>query len=433
MLCCDSCPRIFHFGCVSEGFLRPPEGSWNCNECTAKQAPKEAQSEGLFGELLDSLKAVNPKMFELPRSIWEEFEHVFAHPVTGGYMDIRDVIVTRASKTRSKSTIRSSAIYDAPLVSNEQISGLGSQLKSISDSDTGSCHQCGKSGFDLSQTSFLLSNTVKQTFPTIQKQRSEMIKCDYCELYWHIDCIIPRPLASIPPELIEDDAEILDVSEISWIKSQLWSGSKHPLYRQLPHSPIVVDPETEITAALMNELTECALGSPLLNTFRQLKIRRKWMCPCHADWILPKARVKKTEHNTDTKTKSNNTNYATVKYLTSKGEIVVNDQGGNILIANLPETLAHYSPPKVIIPEQKIHSDFLTKCLKPMYHRGNVSKHSEMFEKFKEFDMKFSTCRKKDARIIPSAEIEKEYSKKIISVGIDDDLKEVFIFIFLIA
>ena len=39
LLCCDSCPRVFHFCCVEEGFDVDEhiEGLWECKSCAFKR------------------------------------------------------------------------------------------------------------------------------------------------------------------------------------------------------------------------------------------------------------------------------------------------------------------------------------------------------------------------------------------------------------
>ncbi|KAI8909140.1 hypothetical protein EDD86DRAFT_191046, partial [Gorgonomyces haynaldii] len=79
LLCCDNCPRVFHFSCVEEGFdeLSPPEGIWLCRICKFnKREPEEHQ--GLFGPLLDALDATLPRSYSLPLNIRESFEAVFS-------------------------------------------------------------------------------------------------------------------------------------------------------------------------------------------------------------------------------------------------------------------------------------------------------------------------------------------------------------------
>ncbi|KAI8995946.1 hypothetical protein BC832DRAFT_523552, partial [Gaertneriomyces semiglobifer] len=96
LLCCESCPRSFHFVCVEEGFAGiedAPEGIWECKSCRAKKlrsSPLPLKHQGLFDELLYTLDGTNPKMFELPMEVFSDFENVFRHPVSGDYVDTRE-------------------------------------------------------------------------------------------------------------------------------------------------------------------------------------------------------------------------------------------------------------------------------------------------------------------------------------------------------
>ncbi|KAJ3416305.1 hypothetical protein HDV05_002245 [Chytridiales sp. JEL 0842] len=160
LLCCDSCPRVFHFACVEEGFDAEDliEGSWECKSCAYKRrknvanlTPTSSYSEmvvvgegiavkrtrfahpkhldipahippdsdasissekprpppavgnrtttlvsrrHLFTPLLDHLDSINPRSFELPPDLIQEFDGVMAHPATGDYIDLNETEVS---------------------------------------------------------------------------------------------------------------------------------------------------------------------------------------------------------------------------------------------------------------------------------------------------------------------------------------------------
>ncbi|KAJ3388658.1 hypothetical protein HDU84_009580 [Entophlyctis sp. JEL0112] len=128
LLCCDSCPRVFHFCCVEEAFSADGSdapASWECKNCSWKRRnnklveqsskrPKSFSSAGTafptsaqesstsnltqkissaFAALFDSMDASNPRRFDLPRCIVTAYEGVYSHPVTGDYVDLSEVEV----------------------------------------------------------------------------------------------------------------------------------------------------------------------------------------------------------------------------------------------------------------------------------------------------------------------------------------------------
>lgn len=76
-MCCDGCPRSFHFKCVdpplSENQL--PD-NWFCNVCKALRNPPSNGNTGAFGALITVLEKKNPSAFHLPKDIREYFEGV---------------------------------------------------------------------------------------------------------------------------------------------------------------------------------------------------------------------------------------------------------------------------------------------------------------------------------------------------------------------
>ncbi|KAJ3021077.1 hypothetical protein HKX48_009250 [Thoreauomyces humboldtii] len=228
-------------------------------------------SDGLFRKLLDALERRNPRVFELPQAIVDHFEHVYRHPATGIYVDTREVEVTRANKGA-----RASRRTVAP--------ALGTSTDLVADRSTVAtsmlCSKCGESGHKLCQAAFLSSNSVAQTEGPIlntQAQRTELIKCDYCPLVWHLDCLDP-PLTSVPPELKEDEKEIVDAG--------MWNGLRTKYWGTVDRTGT---PGTTGDAAA--PAVAAAAGNSGQGVSGVIELRRKWMCPCHVDWSLPKLRV----------------------------------------------------------------------------------------------------------------------------------------------
>lgn len=335
---------------------------------------------------MDRLEGINPRSYLLSKDIRESFESIFTHPYTGAFMDMRHVVVSRAiPKTRPS---RSAKIG---------LSLLHAATEKLCDDSNMSldstivCHQCSKTNINIVQSSFLSSNTIADTFPIVQKQRSELIKCDYCPLHWHIDCLTP-PLASIPNELLDDEIEWVDQGEISILKSGLWNG-RSPLDQRTRFNPKVPMPRETLSYQDMYALSEASVGSPMLATYRCVTIRRKWMCPCHADWSTPKLKARDVDEKSDIKwlgthdeLLSSASNSAQTKL---KIRFKQEPNNGHIDIQNDPATIAFFSPTKTIVPERQVQFDFL-KRITPRMHHGKLS-NTNLFPKLKEFDTKYTS------------------------------------------
>lgn len=78
-VCCDNCPRVYHFLCCDPPRLEPPTGSFLCNECEAKENAAGAPVTDAFmpfGPLLKQLRITNTRAFTLPKDISDYFEGV---------------------------------------------------------------------------------------------------------------------------------------------------------------------------------------------------------------------------------------------------------------------------------------------------------------------------------------------------------------------
>ncbi|CAJ0651317.1 6577_t:CDS:2 [Entrophospora sp. SA101] len=77
LMCCDSCPRAFHFTCLVPplDIDNTPQGNWYCRVCCAEENPPSGP-QGLFQELIEKACSSNPKSFSLPESLRNTFEGV---------------------------------------------------------------------------------------------------------------------------------------------------------------------------------------------------------------------------------------------------------------------------------------------------------------------------------------------------------------------
>lgn len=78
LLCCDGCPRSFHFSCFDPPMDKshPPEGEWYCVSCQIRYVPKARPTRGMFAVLKHDLRKRNPDSFELPPAIRDYYEGV---------------------------------------------------------------------------------------------------------------------------------------------------------------------------------------------------------------------------------------------------------------------------------------------------------------------------------------------------------------------
>lgn len=162
-ICCESCPKSFHFTCCDPPIEEPPEDDWYCHECFAKNHPHlipNWRDIGIFGKLLNDLEVRNPKVFQLPKQLRDD---TFVGVYTGENGDYADDTEKPDLPTSKRN--------------GQQIPGCNRnedlEIDSLYD-EMGYpylCHKCGESG---------------------QNHRT-LIKCDYCPIVYHVDCL-PYPM-----------------------------------------------------------------------------------------------------------------------------------------------------------------------------------------------------------------------------------------------
>lgn len=188
-LCCDTCPKSFHFLCL-EIPVDPdnlPDGDWSCSECLFKQqysTPGQImkgerlyvnampKNKRLFGKLLFQLKSRNALQYSLPPNIKDTFRNVKSGPA-GQYLDDRE------KELISERQLCNSAY-------GQSVTKLDSYNPEVHvDPETGeilTCYKCGTTrigSWDMPENSRL------------------MMRCDYCDTAWHLDCIPGIPRASL--------------------------------------------------------------------------------------------------------------------------------------------------------------------------------------------------------------------------------------------
>jgi hypothetical protein len=137
----------------------PPEGSWYCSRCVARQHHGPAEVNGILGRLITQSDDINPKAFGLPLRIREYFDGIR----TGDEGEYEDVGLPRTQTTDVK--MNRAGFIEEP------------DYKKLRDAKGNVifCYRCR-----------LTSNG-----------KRDIIPCDFCPYRWHLDCLDP-PLA-VPP------------------------------------------------------------------------------------------------------------------------------------------------------------------------------------------------------------------------------------------
>lgn len=246
LICCESCPRSFHFLCADPPIdpENVPDENWFCDECRWARLEPSPSPEGgsklvaavpreLWTCLRDYIVRLNPKLFTLPKRIRKmaseeeggeggralnvEFKGDPSKNIAGG-LDTADVNFSHQASHHSHS-------HHHHHLHKERLAGKGY------------CHHCGQGA--------------------AMEENKLLINCDDCTLKWHLDCL-PYPLAvypsghrhwacpvhltrnnlaHLPPNTVQ---QILDRTRESTIKITDWPE------KPIPRTDLSILPETTV-------------------------------------------------------------------------------------------------------------------------------------------------------------------------------------------
>lgn len=92
LLCCDGCPKSFHFSCLDPPQVEVAQDEiqdedWYCPNCLGTRDPQIQESKGLWSQLKTNFNRQNPVAYALPRRYRDYYEGV-ATGEDGEYLDV---------------------------------------------------------------------------------------------------------------------------------------------------------------------------------------------------------------------------------------------------------------------------------------------------------------------------------------------------------
>lgn len=209
-ICCDACPRSFHFTCA-EPPLDPqnlPEDDWYCNECrhsNNNNSEVNKNSNDIWGLMIEKAGKINPKCFVMPRRFrYQPKEEDLIKLQTGQLFKASapvDVTATKATTTTTTTT-HSDTQENISITGLVKVDHCGYELVtpdiSAAKSPTGYCHFCGR--FGLTKTALNKTDDLPNV-PGDPRYHRPILSCSICPLYWHLDCL-ETPLVSFPPSSV---------------------------------------------------------------------------------------------------------------------------------------------------------------------------------------------------------------------------------------
>ena len=202
-ICCDGCPRSFHFACINppldiDGLpstIGDESDTWFCNVCRAAKKPEKGKGRGkrggMFEPLLRHAEETNPTIFALPPDIRNYFKGV-ATASDGSYVNshmLRPIKVNKFGIVDEREPLKLKDKNGKPIL----------------------CYRCGESAMPADKIAKAYPErparaAAKAAIAAVTSQTADedgksgwrkVVSCDFCSLHWHLDCLTP-PLASMP-------------------------------------------------------------------------------------------------------------------------------------------------------------------------------------------------------------------------------------------
>ncbi|CAO1612937.1 unnamed protein product [Parajaminaea phylloscopi] len=201
-ICCDSCPRSFHFACVD-----PPlqinevplddDQAWHCQSCSALREPARkvtTKADGIFAPLVQHVEATNPSVFSLPADIKNFFRNV-ATDNDGSYQDTSFVRQVKADK---RGVVEQRDPYRLRDAKGKEILCYKCGESALPERQAlAAPHPAKEEGMGRADAADVSSKRPLSGDSPASTGWRRIISCDFCSLHWHLDCLDP-PWSGMP-------------------------------------------------------------------------------------------------------------------------------------------------------------------------------------------------------------------------------------------
>jgi hypothetical protein len=189
-ICCDGCPRSFHFACACPLVdpLNIPSDSWYCIECLVSSSinknvdnqeidndkEKEKNVDGNEGKIIEKKKRkINKEKFYQMNQIWSRMIENIKNKNPKVYQ-LPKALCHYTSSSLEKML---------EVLKKEEKRKLGEKSDSSGRVTLGKCHLCNRNGTTIKEESSSSGNGGNGNLANL------LYKCSKCPLLWHLDCV----------------------------------------------------------------------------------------------------------------------------------------------------------------------------------------------------------------------------------------------------